>query len=131
MKARERRVYRDFSIDAEIDVRGKLVILEGKDAVENALRQWLVSFRGEQIRRPNKGGYVTQWLLKPVNERTRVAIERAIRDGLYEDFTPEIVVDVLEVTPNYEHQFWEIHLEGYSPEARVPINLHEQIRIIT
>lgn len=122
------KVYKDYSMDAEVDTEGVLVVLSGKEAVENALRQWITSFRGEYIRNPQKGGYVTYWLLKPLNDDTQRAIREAILEGIYEDFTPQIVVKNLTVVPNYTNLSWEISLEAYSPTVKESINIYEELR---
>jgi len=122
------KVYKDYSMDAEVDTEGVLVVLSGKEAVENALRQWITSFRGEYIRNPQKGGYVTYWLLKPLNDDTQRAIKEAILEGIYEDFTPQIVVKNLTVVPNYTNLSWEISLEAYSPTVKESINIYEELR---
>lgn len=122
------KIYRDFPMNAETNGDGVLKVLEGHEAVENAIRQWISSFRGEYIRNPSRGGYVTYWLLKPMNEDTRRAIKESIREGFYEDFSPEIEIRKLEVTPDYDRMIWEIHLEGYAPSVKVPINVYEKLR---
>jgi len=122
------KVYKDYSMDADVDSEGILKVLSGKEAVENALRQWITSFRGEYIRNPQKGGYVTYWLLKPLNDDTQRAIKEAILEGIYEDFTPQIVVKNLTVVPNYTNLSWEISLEAYSPTVKESINIYEELR---
>lgn len=115
-------------MDAELTVNGVLRTLEGKDAIANALRQWISSFKGEVIRQPDKGGYISRWLMKPITEETALAIKRAILDGLTDEFTPVLIPQVIEVIPHYEQQYWEIHVEAYSPEFRESINVMENIR---
>lgn len=122
------KVYKDYSMDADVDSEGILKVLSGKEAVENALRQWITSFRGEYMRNPQKGGYVTYWLLKPLNDDTGRAIKEAILEGIYEDFTPQVVVSSLSVVPNYTNMSWEITLEAYSHVVKEPINIYEELR---
>lgn len=129
-KEQQYRIYRDYSIDAEVNSDGVLEVLEGRAALENAIRQWVSSFRGEYIRNPRKGGYITYWLLKPMNEETRRSIVESIREGFYEDFYPAMEIRTLDVTPNYEGMFWEIHLEGYSPSVKIAVNIHEKLRAL-
>ncbi len=120
--------FKDYPMDAELTVNGVLRTLEGKDAIANALRQWISSFKGEVIRQPDKGGYISRWLMKPITEETALAIKRAILDGLTDEFTPVLIPQVIEVIPHYEQQYWEIHVEAYSPEFRESINVMENIR---
>jgi hypothetical protein len=129
--AQNQVIYKDYSIDADLTSTGALKVLEGRDAVTNALKLWISSFRGEVMRDPSKGGYVTRWLMKPISETTAVAIKRAILDGLNDEFYPILIPSVVEVIPNYEREYWEIHIEAYSPEFRENINMIENIRKLT
>lgn len=128
MKTTNQTLYKDYSIDAELETTGALKILVGKEAITNALRQWISSFRGEIIRDPNRGGYITRWLMKPLSEDTALAIKRAILDGFVDEFYPVLIPSLIEVIPNYEREYWEIHIEAYSPEFRENINVIENIR---
>lgn len=128
MSLKEKVVFKDYPLDAETTSSGVLRELEGQEAIVNALRLWISSFKGEIIRRPEDGGYITRWLMKPLNEETGIAIKRALLDGLTEDFTPVLIPTLIDVTPNYEKGFWEIHIEAYSPQFRETINVMENIR---
>lgn len=129
--AQNQVIYKDYSIDADLTSTGALKVLEGRDAITNALKLWISSFRGEVMRDPSKGGYITRWLMKPISESTAIAIKRAILDGLNDEFYPVLIPSVVEVIPNYEREYWEIHIEAYSPEFRESINMIENIRKLT
>ena len=55
--AQNQVIYKDYSIDADLTSTGALKVLEGRDAITNALKLWISSFRGEVMRDPSKGGY--------------------------------------------------------------------------
>jgi hypothetical protein len=129
--AQNQVIYKDYSIDADLTSTGALKVLEGRDAITNALKLWISSFRGEVMRDPSKGGYITRWLMKPISETTAVAIKRAILDGLNDEFYPILIPSIVDVIPNYEREYWEIHIEAYSPEFRENINMIENIRKLT
>jgi hypothetical protein len=129
--AQNQVIYKDYSIDADLTSTGALKVLEGRDAVTNALKLWISSFRGEVMRDPSKGGYITRWLMKPISETTAVAIKRAILDGLNDEFYPILIPSIVDIIPNYEREYWEIHIEAYSPEFRENINMIENIRKLT
>lgn len=131
MDTKNKVFFKDYSIDAELTSTGALKILEGKQAIENALKLWISSFKGEIIRDPSKGGYITRWLMKPISESTRMSIKRAILDGFTDEFYPVLIPSVIEVIPNYEREYWEIHIEAYSPTFRETINVIENIRKLT
>jgi hypothetical protein len=129
--AQNQVIYKDYSIDADLTSTGALKVLEGRDAITNALKLWISSFRGEVMRDPSKGGYITRWLMKPISETTAVAIKRAILDGLNDEFYPILIPSIVDIIPNYEREYWEIHIEAYSPEFRENINMIENIRKLT
>lgn len=122
------KYYADYSSTGEIEANGNLRLLVGSEAVENALRMWMTCFRGEMIRRPDIGGYVVQWLMKPLSEDVGIRIKEAIEDGLYEDFQPRVQITSLVVTPNYEKEYWKIELEGYCPAVKEEFSLSEKLR---
>jgi phage baseplate assembly protein W len=126
----EQKFYVDYSSIGEIESNGHLRLLTGQEAVENALRLWIASFRGEIIRRPELGGYIIQWLMKPLSDDVAIRIREAIEDGLYEDFQPRVMIRRLDIVPNYERDYWKIELEGYCPAIKDNINLSEKLRRI-
>lgn len=120
--------YVDFDSTAEIEPNGSLRLLTGNQVLENSLRMWIASFRGEIIRNPEKGGYIVQWLMKPMSEETGIRIKEAIQDGLFEDFDPKVVIQKLDVIPNYEQGYWQIELRGYAPSLKESFSLSEKLR---
>jgi hypothetical protein len=128
MELSKKIIYKDYSIDALTDNKGVLTLLSGKQALENALRLWITSFKGEFNRNPEAGGYVTRWLTKPITDDYATKIRNAILDGLNDEFFPSLIVSKLEITPHYQEEFWEIHLEAYSPSVKESINIIENIR---
>lgn len=124
-------IFKDYPLDGELTNEGVLKELEGKEAILNALKLWISSFQGEVIRQPKVGGYITRWLSKLMTEETASAIKRALMDGLTEDFSPALVPTLIEVIPNREREYWEIHIEAYCPEFRETINVIENIRKLT
>ena len=131
MESNNKVIYKDYSIDATLTSTGTLEVLEGKQAIINALRLWLSSFKGEFIRDPERGGYITRWLMKPINADTALSIKRAIFDGLTDEFSPALIPSAVEVIPNYEKEYWEINIEAYCPAFRESINVIENIRKLT
>lgn len=123
--------YKDYSYDAQIDNVGELVVLSDRAAIENALKLWLYSFKGERIRRPTYGGYVTRWIFSPLNEDTAETIDMAIRQGLENDFSPKLSVKYLSVTPDYENDAWIIKLKVTIVRTGEDIYAIENIRRMT
>lgn len=122
--------YIDFPFDAQIDSGGNMIILENYEAVKNSLRLWLYSLRGERIRRPTYGGYVTRWLYKPINEDTRQNIQYAILTGLRDEFSPTLTVTELNVTPDFETESWIIEIQATLNRTQEEIYVIENVRRI-
>lgn len=104
----------DTDILGRKDANGNIAQLTGKDALKNSITTWLTSFRGDIIRAPNRAGYISRHLYKPMNEANRVNMINAITDGFNQDYYPTVKVNSLKVNPNYENKTWEIDLVVYS-----------------
>lgn len=124
----KKKIYVDFSSTANINNKGSLELLEDIDAVENAFRLWISSFQGDFINQPNKGGYITQWLLKPLSDNNAESIRYAIQDGIEEDFTPAIVLTSVEVTPVYENNYYNIVVKGYIPSLKEKVSWSNKLK---
>lgn len=107
--------YWDVDPSGELDAGGRLQDLRSREAVEQALKLWIVSIRGEILRRPTKGGYITQWLYKPMSEDTAGRIQDSIRSGLQDDFPLSIKLRNLRVTPQYERSTYRVELLVWIP----------------
>jgi len=104
----------DTDILGRKDVSGNILQLAGKDALRNSLTNWFTSFQGDVIRSPNRAGYLTKHLYKPMNETNRKNIVNAIVDGINQDYYPSVSIETLEVIANYEANAWEINISVYS-----------------
>lgn len=118
----------DFSLFGDTDENGNLKTLDTVSSIENAFQMWLVSSEGEIPRSPSKGGYIAQWINKPMTPENTEEIRASILEGLEEDFTPYIQVQSLQVTPNYQDRYWEIHLIGVAPEYKTRVDSISRIR---
>jgi len=96
-------------------------------AIQNALRLWITSYKGDTLRQPSKGGYVTRWLFKPMTEYTKESITLAIQEGILNDFKNELAVKNLIVEPNYEKKYWKISLDVYSISHKIESNISVNI----
>lgn len=124
------QTYVDFSYDADIQPNGDLRLLQDYEAIQNSLRLWLYSLRGERIRRPTWGGYVTRWLFKPMSSNTADNIQYAILTGLKEEFSPALQIQEVNVTPDYEDKSWTIEVKAIVVRSQEEIHVIENIRRI-
>ena len=113
--------YIDYDHKGQIDSRGNITILTDQEALSNAIKLWICSFRGERLYKPTRGGYVVAALLKPMSEDRVIEIESAIKTGLREDFQPSIKVTVCDVKPDYDNFCYYLHVEGYCPKFKAAI----------
>ena len=102
--------------------QGILPEIYGKDALDNAITLWAVSQKGEQGRRPNRGGYLYQYLSTPLGDDTARAMEQSIMDGLSIDFLDDLTVNFLQVTANYDRSRWEVQLQVFSERLKLFTN---------
>jgi hypothetical protein len=104
-----------------------LQLVYNENAIKNALKLWITSYKGDIVKRPNAGGYVTRWLFKQMNDITKQSIYTSILEGIAIDFNNELQVKSLSVVPNYQKRTWELSLIVYSTkykfETTLSINL--------
>lgn len=108
-------VFVDYDHTGISNQQGNIPVLKDQDALSNAIKLWLCSFRGERLYRPTKGGFVVGSLMKPMSEDRANDIEKAIRTGLRTDFQPSVEVTKCTVVPDYESNCYYIHVEGRCP----------------
>ena len=108
-------VFVDYDHTGISNQRGNIPVLKDQDALSNAIKLWLCSFRGERLYRPTRGGFVVGSLMKPMSEDRANEIEKAIRTGLRTDFQPSVEVAKCTVVPDYESNCYYIHVEGRCP----------------
>lgn len=118
----------DSDLIGSTDVNGKVKELWNKDALDNAIKLWIISSNGELYRNPRKGGYVVPYLSKPMSDDNRDMITFQIKRGLEEDFVPYFIVSTVDVKPNYENKRWDIYIEGYSPNYKEFTQLNISIK---
>lgn len=118
----------DYDYLGSTTTNGELKHIWEKEALTQSIKLWIASFKGDSIRNPRRGGYVTQWLMKPMGEVDEDVVEMSIRDGLFQDFKPYLEVLNLSVTPNRENRQWEIYMEVYSPTLKLKTQVSERIK---
>lgn len=122
--------YVDYSYDSEFLETGELKTVEGYEAVQNALILWLYSLRGERIRMPSWGGYVTRWLFKPLTADTAENLQFCLTIGLREEFTPKLNIKTVSVIPDFENDSWIIEIDASLASTSESIHVIENIRRI-
>jgi len=118
----------DLDLSGGVDSQGQIKQLWGEDALNNAIKMWIASFKGEILRAPGRAGYITQWLVRPMTESNIDDIEMAIRDGINQDFFPVLSILNITITPNYAGRYWEIYIEVYSEILKIRTVVSEKIK---
>lgn len=121
----------DTSMYGLRDSSGSIKDLWGKEALSNALIQWLTLKKGEVLRRPDLGGVLDPWITKPLTDLNAKLMVRVIQANIESNFTPYLQLVSLNVTPDYEKRAWFIEIEAYSPEYKVPVDLSTYIKNLT
>jgi len=127
IKQIEKHIY-DHDYLGTVDTNGAIKQVWGEEALNQSLKHWLASFRGDIIRDPNKGGFLTPLLAKPMNLINQDNLKMAIKDGLYQDYKPYLAIQKLEVKAENEGRYWYIYLEVYSKDLKVSTVVEEKIK---
>jgi hypothetical protein len=117
----------DFAASGKPDIQGNIPVLKDLDALNNAIKLWLGSFRGERLYNLRKGGPIIGYLLKPMSEEIANDMNRAIRLGLKNDFVPSVKVSKCEVVADYENSQYIINLTGYCPSLNSDVHYADTI----
>ena len=118
----------DYDISGRVGTSGDIVQVWEEDALKNSLKMWIVSRRGDIIREPERGGFIIDWLTKPLNEENAENVEMSIRDGIDQSFAPALKIQNLSVTADPERRQWRIYMEVTSPDLKLQVVLDERIK---
>jgi phage baseplate assembly protein W len=117
----------DLTASGKPNIQGNIPVLRDLDALNNAIKLWLGSFRGERLYNPRKGGPIIGYLLKPMSEDAARDMKSAIREGLKNDFVPSVNVSKCDIDVDYENSQYLINLTGYCPSLNSDVHYAEII----
>jgi phage baseplate assembly protein W len=120
----------DTSLFDSINVFGQLVILTEKEALLNAIRMFLCSFRGERINVPNQGGILMKLLLKPVSEERIAEVTAEIRRAFSTEFEPAVSVSECKITFDEPTLTYYIELKGFCPTYQFKVEYYDKIQAL-
>lgn len=118
----------DLALEGIPKSNGSINELWGRDALTNAIKMWLASNRGERPRALNSGGYLVYWLNKPMATVSPNEIAQSIRDGLAQDFKPELTISYLDIQPDYKAKTWNIKMQAYCNSLKISVAIDEYIK---
>ena len=120
----------DVDLDGSIELDGSLKYLWEEDALVQSIKLWIASRKGDILRKPNSGGTVFPFLTKPLTEDSIDYLKMAIRDGISEDFVPELLITNLQVKPSSQNpQVVEIYMSVYCPALDTQASVDAKIRV--
>lgn len=120
--------YSDIHIQGQLSDNGEIITYIGKQAVENAIRFWLVSFPNDYLRSPGRGGFLTGFLSKPMDDNNAQDIRDSIYVGFSRDFRPKVELTELTVTPLYNIRTWQISVKGFCPAVQDSVSIEVFMR---
>lgn len=120
----------DFPVQGGFDKQGRLKRVYGAEALSNVMYSWILSKRGDRIRRPERGGSVYIALTKPMDENTLQLLEDALRTDFESEFSPNVLINSLEIIPNFAQKRWEINMEVTSPYLRIKTNFSANLPLV-
>ena len=118
----------DYCYTGGFNNEGVMKLVYDEDAVENALKMWLVSVQGDIVRYGGYGGYIYKALHKPMNEDTVEEVTRFIEIGLDENFTPFLQIESVLVEPDYGKKLYLIDIEGFIPAYNFKLRFSGALR---
>jgi len=125
------KVIYDVDFQGRITADGALTEFWEADALNAALKLWIASSAGDIVRFPDRGDYLSQFLLKPMSEIDVSLLTKAIQDGIEQDFEPNLRIEALTVTPDYENRTWKFYMEVYAPSLKLRTIVDEQIKAVS
>jgi phage baseplate assembly protein W len=120
--------YFDYYILGGINSKGEVKSVFDQAAIENAILMWLTSKEGEYLNRPSYGGYLYLNLNKPMNDTRTRQIQIAITQGLANDFYPQLIIQSVQVIPNYEQRHYLISVSGFCSTTNTTFLVEEKFR---
>ena len=125
------KVLFDLDYEGNITQEGAIRELWGEEALNQSIKLWIASNLCDIIREPNRGGYITRYLCKPMREVDVEDIKMGIRDGIYQDFEPHLVINDLRIEPDYANRRWKFYMEVYSQNLKTKTTVEEYIKALT
>lgn len=118
----------DFDILGAIDENGQIKQYSNSDALRNSIVCWLTSFRNDILRSPNRGGYLTQHLYKPMSQSQQRSIYDSLIDGFNQDYFPYVKLLTLDIIPDYTAKTWKINIDVYSDLIKNNVQVSQTVK---
>ena len=125
------KVIYDVDFQGRITADGALTEFWEKDALNASLKLWIASSAGDIVRNPDRGDYLSQFLMKPMSEVDVGLLVKAVQDGISQDFEPNLEIVALQVSPDYERRTWKFYMEVYAPLLKIRTIVDEQIKAVS
>lgn len=100
----------DFDIYGRTDERGNPLILRGNEAIKNAIITYLLSKRGDYIRRPTFGGILESIEFKAKNSDNLNSYSNELAQNITQQFGAYVNVLEVSINPDYGIRAIEVSL---------------------
>ena len=116
-------VYADFLINLDVHpVTGDLIRAVNDGSVKRAVRNIILTNKGERFFQPTFGCGIKKYLFEPMTPQTTIAIQNDIQQTLY-NFEPRITQLNVVVTPDFINDAYNIAILFYILNIANPISL--------
>lgn len=115
-------IYSDFHKDMLSNpLTGDLALKINEDSVKEALKNLILTDKGERLFQPLLGCDVRQSLFDNMTPASITVIEQSIKDTI-NNFEPRVSVVNIEVIPEYDNYRVRINISFYVRNSQAPVN---------
>ncbi len=116
-------IYTDFRKTLEINpISNDLAIKTNEDSVKEALKNLILTMKGEWLMQPNKGSDVLRFLFDNMTAPILKVLETNIIDTI-KNYEPRINLLNVEVIPEYDNNKVAVNITYYIRNSEIPISV--------
>lgn len=120
----------DFDIEGGVNSKGQLTKLYGQEALNNAIKIWLESQKGDFYGFPERGGHLIKILSKEMSDQVQQELIAVIRNTLTIEFDIPLVINEIKVIPDYGKRTWSLKLDITAPTLNLRTSLSSDLDVL-
>jgi len=117
----------DVALSGYSPVSSGIDEITNADALENALKLFLLADQGDYLGNPGRGGWIKRKLLKPMRTVDALDLKTSIELALKTYFVPSLDVYNLQVIADLVKRLWTITFTYVIPSLKMSGTFSEQI----
>lgn len=125
---KESQLIHDYYFQGGVDLQGRIAETWQEEALKNAVRMWIASYQGDFIGRPNRGGKVMRYLLRPMNSVNVKMFTAAMRKDFDDEFDGVAEIEQLHITPMYTERKWKVNMAVSSYPLKLKTEIEDYIK---